>query len=212
MWSKLNFHILLVKVLMCTTTLKTCLKISTEGGLKSSIFHCITKGSLHIQVPKIKNKIFLSGLSIIARNSKQFKCSSIFDRYIMNMYIMLFLYNGILHNNEASRWLTEYRIACDAEDVGDMGSIPGSGRSPGGGHGNPLHYSCLENPMGTGAWWATVHKVAKSWTQLSTAHPHTIMRMDSLQHYDWFSQTLMLSENQIQNDTSNCSFTKIRNR
>ena len=88
---------------MCITTLKTCLKISTKVGLKSSIFHCITKGSLHIQVPKIKNKIFLSGLSIIARNSKQFKCSSIFDRYIMSMYIMLFLYNGILYNNEASQ-------------------------------------------------------------------------------------------------------------
>ena len=42
-------------------------------------------------------------------------------------------------------------------DVGDMGSIPGSGRSPGGGHGNPLQYSCLENPMDKGAWWATVY-------------------------------------------------------
>ena len=48
-----------------------------------------------------------------------------------------------------------------------MGSIPGSGRSPGGGSGNPLQYSCLENPMDRGPWWATVHGVAKSWTQLS---------------------------------------------
>ena len=44
--------------------------------------------------------------------------------------------------------------------------IPGSGRSPGGGHGNPLQYSCLENPMDRGAWRATVHGVAKSWIQL----------------------------------------------
>ena len=44
------------------------------------------------------------------------------------------------------------------------GLIPGSGRSPGGGRGNPLQYSCLENPMDTGAWWATVHGVSKSWT------------------------------------------------
>ena len=51
--------------------------------------------------------------------------------------------------------------ACDAEDPG---SIPGSGRSPGEGNGNPLQYSCLENPMDRGAWWATVHGVAKSWT------------------------------------------------
>ena len=54
--------------------------------------------------------------------------------------------------------------ACNA---GDLGSIPGSGRSPGEGNGNPLQYSCLENPMDGGAWWATVHRVAKSQTRLS---------------------------------------------
>ena len=48
--------------------------------------------------------------------------------------------------------------------TGDMGSIPGLGRSSEGGHVNPLQYSCLENPMGRGAWRATVHRVAKSWT------------------------------------------------
>ena len=47
------------------------------------------------------------------------------------------------------------------------GSIPGLGRSPGGGHGNPLQYSCLENSMDKGAWRATVHGVTKSWTQQS---------------------------------------------
>ena len=53
-----------------------------------------------------------------------------------------------------------------AGDERDMCSIPGWGRSPGGGHGNPLQYSCLENSMDRGAWWATVHRVAKSRTQL----------------------------------------------
>ena len=53
-------------------------------------------------------------------------------------------------------------------DVRDEGSIPGSGKSPGGGHGNPLQYSCLENPMDRGNWWATVHRVAESQTQLSS--------------------------------------------
>ena len=47
-----------------------------------------------------------------------------------------------------------------------MGSIPGLGRSLGGGHGNPLQYSCLENPMDRGAWWATVHWVTESRTRL----------------------------------------------
>ena len=48
--------------------------------------------------------------------------------------------------------------------IRDSGSIPGSGRSPGGGHGHPLQHSCLENPMNRGAWGATVHRVAKSQT------------------------------------------------
>ena len=55
---------------------------------------------------------------------------------------------------------------CNAGDLGDMSSIPGWGRSPGGGHGNPLQYSCLENPMDRGAWWAGAHGVAKSQTWL----------------------------------------------
>ena len=54
-----------------------------------------------------------------------------------------------------------------AYNAGDLGLIPGSERSPGGGHGNPLQYSGLENPMDRGAWQATVHGVAKSRTQLS---------------------------------------------
>ena len=55
----------------------------------------------------------------------------------------------------------------DAEDVRDTGSIPGLGRSPGEGNGNPLQYSCLGNPMDKGAWWTIVRGVAKSWTGLS---------------------------------------------
>ena len=58
-------------------------------------------------------------------------------------------------------------VKVSACNVGDLGSIPGSGRSPGEGNGNPLQYSCLENPMDRGAWRATVHGVAKSRTRLS---------------------------------------------
>ena len=54
----------------------------------------------------------------------------------------------------------------DAGDPVDMGSIPGSGRSPEEGNGNPLQYSCLENPMDREAWQVTVHGVTESWTQL----------------------------------------------
>ena len=59
-----------------------------------------------------------------------------------------------------------------AGDARDPGLIPVSGISPGEGKGNPLQYSCLGNPMDTGAWWATVHGVTKSWTPL-TEHAHT---------------------------------------
>ena len=52
-------------------------------------------------------------------------------------------------------------------DIRDVGLIPGPGRSPGEGHGNPLQYSCLENPLDRGAWQATVHMVAKSQTRLT---------------------------------------------
>ena len=55
-------------------------------------------------------------------------------------------------------------LPANAGDIRDAGSILGSGRSPGGGHGSPLQYSCLENPMDRGAWWATVHGVTKSRT------------------------------------------------
>ena len=63
-----------------------------------------------------------------------------------------------------------------AYNAGDLGSIPGSGRSPGEGNGNPLQYSCLENPMDGGAWLATVHGVAKSWTRLSDFAIHYVLR------------------------------------
>ena len=57
-------------------------------------------------------------------------------------------------------------LPASAGDLRDMGLIPGSGRSPGEGNGNPLQYSCLGNPMDRGAWWATVHGVARSRTRL----------------------------------------------
>ena len=57
-------------------------------------------------------------------------------------------------------------LPADAGDARDTGSIPGLGKSPGGGHGNPLQFSCLGNPMDKGAWQATAHRVAKSQTQL----------------------------------------------
>ena len=62
--------------------------------------------------------------------------------------------------------------ACNVRDTGDLGFIPGSGRSPGQGHGKPLHYFCLENPMDRRVWRATVHGVAQSRTRLKQLSTH----------------------------------------
>ena len=69
-------------------------------------------------------------------------------------------------------------LPANAGDIRDTGLIPGSGRSPGGGHGNPFQYSCLENPMDRGACWATVPRVAKSWTQVKQFSTHAHMCID----------------------------------
>ena len=63
-------------------------------------------------------------------------------------------------------------LPANAGDLRDLGSIPGLGKSPGGGLGIPLKYSCQENPMDRGSWWVTVHGVAKSRTRLSNEHFH----------------------------------------
>ena len=76
------------------------------------------------------------------------------------------LYTG-LH-----QWLSSIDFACNAGASGDIGSIPGWRRFPGGGQGNPLQYSCLGNPMDRGAGQPTVHGVAKSRTQLKRLHVH----------------------------------------
>ena len=116
----------------------------------------------HVSWPKNQNVNNRS--SIVTSSIKTLKWSTLKKK------------KNLLRINE-KQWLSTYLImqsfpggsedkasACDA---GGPGSIPGWGRSPGEGNGNPLQYSCLENPVERGAWQATVHRVAKSWTQLS---------------------------------------------
>ena len=66
------------------------------------------------------------------------------------------------------------KLSDNAGDIRDAGSIPGSGRSPGGQHGNPLQYSCLENPMDRGDLWATVYSVTKTRTRLKRLSMHKV--------------------------------------
>ena len=74
-----------------------------------------------------------------------------------NIYVCMYVH---AYAHGLPQWLRGKESACNAGATGDMGWIPG--RSPGGGHGNPLQYSCLENPMDRGAWQVTVHGAAKS--------------------------------------------------
>ena len=87
--------------------------------------------------------------------------------------------------------------ACNA---GDPGSIPGLGRSPGEGNGNPLQYSCLENPIERGSWRATVHGVAKNRTRLSNfTHTHTVYTFESPLfkiQFDWVVKGYFVSDSQ----------------
>ena len=89
---------------------------------------------------------------------------------------------------------------CNAGDAGDMGSIPGLGRSPGGGHGNPLQYSCLENPMDRGAWCPRVHRVPKSRTQLKLLGTHTCVHGDDSGSIDSAMVVVMLSSHMTSSD------------
>ena len=93
-------------------------------------------------------------------------------------------------------------LPTNAGDIRDVGSIPWSGRSPEGGHGNPLQYSCLENSMDRGAWWVIAHRVTKSWSQLkwrhTYTHTHTHTHTRNITKYwrraDSLEKTLMLGK------------------
>ena len=80
-------------------------------------------------------------------------------------FSLTFLSYALAHKCQASQAVLVVKSPPgNAGDIRDMDLIPGSGIYPGGGHGNPFHYSCLENTMDRGAWQARVHRVTKSWT------------------------------------------------
>ena len=84
-------------------------------------------------------------------------------------------------------------VKASACNAGDPGSISGLGRSPGGGHGNPLQYSCLENPMDRGAWQLTVHGVTKRRTWRSNQRSLFTSQITLSITISWFSKSLLLS-------------------
>ena len=87
----------------------------------------------------------------------------------------------IYNNNMYFGLIMCLAVPTNAGHIRDSSSFPGLGRSPGGGHGNPLQYSCLENPMDRGAWRATVHTVVQSWIRLKRLSTHAHMRQRQFQ-------------------------------
>ena len=94
-------------------------------------------------------------------------------------YIYIYIQNLIFYCRLLDIWASQVALVvknppANAGDIRDSSLIPGSGRSPGEGNGNPLQYSCLENSMNRGAWWATVHRVTQSqtWPKHLSMHTH----------------------------------------
>ena len=145
----------------------------------------------------LKRKPWRYSISWKVKKELKMKMLWISSRLVMKLYFSLNISftqhvnllsgNKSIHLQFLSPWIIFYIIPdfpgrsdgkASAYNVGHPGWIPGSGRCPGEGNGNPLQYSCLENPMGGGAWWAAVHGVAKSQTLLSdftfTFHFHPL--------------------------------------
>ena len=112
-------------------------------------------------------------------NIVRFICYCLFS-ILASLYIRadvnyLFIRLGMWYTGASQVALVVKNPPASGGDIRDTGSIPGLGRSPGGGHGNPLQYSCLENSMDRGAWQAMVHKSAKCQTRLKRLSMHTFV-------------------------------------
>ena len=132
----------------------------------------LTKGNtlFHIQFGIVSNFFFLFWISLKTVLRKHFALLTSVPTVLLSRVWWDWKENlalGFVQLSCLRTLLQGSEVKASACSVGDLGSIPGSGRSPGEGNGNPLQYSCLENPMDRGIWWATVHGVTKSRTRLS---------------------------------------------
>ena len=122
---------------------------------------------------------FFQIITLFQLKAQLFGLDPFYTKYSPTVLIPILKHKSVYFTN-APILITTYRrlgvfpggivvknLPANAGDKWDLGLIPGSRRTPGGGNGNPLLYSCLENPMERGAWWVVIHGVAKSWTWLS---------------------------------------------
>ena len=130
-----------------------------------------------------------------------FSCSS--SVYSCHLFLVFWISLRYTYVQASQVALVVKKLPANAGDIRDLGSIFGLGRSSGAGHSHPLQYSCLENPMNRGDWWAMVHRVTKNWTWLKwfSMHAHiytslaswTSIPPPSLPHPSRLSQNTGLS-------------------
>ena len=145
-------------------------------GLNPVLLHC---RQILYRLSHWGNSLLLLKLTLITWLKECLPCFSII-KLLLFLFCSLFLRSKLLLFKLwcTSMWAFQVALVAknppaNAGDIRDADSIPGSGKSPGGGHGNPLQYSCLENPMDRGTWQATVHRVEKSQTRLKQLGTHT---------------------------------------
>ena len=146
----------------------------------------------HIGEPKVsslklkdQNKVFLAHVIRILTKfdgnktnfwiDSRYVCPRIqpYVNWLNQKCVLTPLYPWLLRPRASQVALVVKNQPANARDLRDMGSIPGSGRFPGVGHSNPLQYSCLENPMDRGAWWAMIHRIAMCQTRRKWLHTNT---------------------------------------
>ena len=138
-----------------------------KGRIKSeySVYSLEDNGhTLSKTSQKTDSTIGREGKTRYLKNSN--RMNSPLNHICSRSYIYFLIYWSIVALCVFQVALVAKNLPANARDIRNAGSIPGSGRSPGGGHSNPLHYSCLENHMDREAWRVTVHRVAQSQTRL----------------------------------------------
>ena len=150
--------------------------LTVQGTLKSFLQHHSSKASIlwcsAFFMVQLSHPYMTTGKTIaLTRWTFVGKVMSLLFN-TLSRFVIAFLPRSVFEFHSWSHSLQWF----DVSHVGDPGSIPGLGKSLGEGNGNPLQYSCLENPMNRGTWWAMVHRVSKSWTRLKplSGHMHAL--------------------------------------
>ena len=154
--------------------LKTCTWLTGSSPLTPShvSHHQYNCRRLHLQGNLLSSDFFppqpVIFFSFLLWSWHYFKTYNLWGLFFISSNIIQFQEGRGLSTGEITHGGSVVKDSlANAGDTGDLDSFPGLGRSPGEGNGNPLQYSCLENPMDWGAWWATFHRITKSWTWLS---------------------------------------------